>query len=197
MLKKNIYIFFSFLQNPFEILIFFTNYCFLWYFCGHSIRGGRAYAEKADNVIWGGLGKCWRPLTKGGGGVRQMLTLADKWGRGGLDPPIFGWHNLWTAPNQLFTCVQYEKTFHCVSSTIIPYSTCSQLSRLLLAGSWHRQLVDSPWWQRVLGVMLENYLLLLLLLVRPYLQFWGSSLYVNMCETQFPDLILASLAAQS
>ena len=27
---------------------------------------------------------------KGGRGVGEMLTLDDKWGRGGLDPPIFG-----------------------------------------------------------------------------------------------------------
>ena len=29
-------------------------------------------------------------LTKGGGGVGEMLTMADKGGRGDLDPPIFG-----------------------------------------------------------------------------------------------------------
>ena len=47
-------------------------------------------------------------LTKGGGvvgeiltmadkgvrGVGEMLTIADEGGRGGLDPPIFGLHNL-------------------------------------------------------------------------------------------------------
>ena len=27
-------------------------------------------------------------LTKGGGGVGEMLTMADKGGRGGLDPPF-------------------------------------------------------------------------------------------------------------
>ena len=27
---------------------------------------------------------------KGGGGVGEKLTIADKWGMGGLDPPIFG-----------------------------------------------------------------------------------------------------------
>ena len=37
-------------------------------------------------------------LTKGGGGVGEMLTTADEGGRGGLDPPIFGGHNLGTAP---------------------------------------------------------------------------------------------------
>ena len=34
-----------------------------------------------------------------------MLTMADKGGRGGLDPPIFGWHNLWTAPYWTFSTV--------------------------------------------------------------------------------------------
>ena len=29
-------------------------------------------------------------LTKGGGGVEEMLTMADKGWRRGLDPPIFG-----------------------------------------------------------------------------------------------------------
>ena len=29
-------------------------------------------------------------LTKGEGGVGEMLTMADKGERGGLDPPIFG-----------------------------------------------------------------------------------------------------------
>ena len=27
-------------------------------------------------------------------GVGEMLTMADEGGRGGLDPPIFGLHNL-------------------------------------------------------------------------------------------------------
>ena len=27
-------------------------------------------------------------MTKGGGGVGEMLTMADKGGRGGLDPPF-------------------------------------------------------------------------------------------------------------
>ena len=29
-------------------------------------------------------------LTEGGGGVGEMLTMADKGGRGGLDPPFLG-----------------------------------------------------------------------------------------------------------
>ena len=31
----------------------------------------------------GASGKCWRKLTRGGGGVSQMLTIADEGGRGG------------------------------------------------------------------------------------------------------------------
>ena len=38
----------------------------------------------------GGLGKCWQWLTKEGGGA---------WA-----PPIFGWHNLGTAPYQISYC---------------------------------------------------------------------------------------------
>ena len=37
----------------------------------------------------------------GRGEAGEMLTMADKGGRGGLDPSIFGWHNVWTAPNEL------------------------------------------------------------------------------------------------
>ena len=37
---------------------------------------------------------------KGGGGVGEMLTMADKGGGGVWPPPIFGWHNLWTAPKR-------------------------------------------------------------------------------------------------
>ena len=46
----------------------------------------------------GGLGKCWLGLTKGGVWAGEMLPMADREGRGGLDTPIFGLHNLWTAP---------------------------------------------------------------------------------------------------
>ena len=49
-------------------------------------------------LFWGGFEKCWQWLTKGGGVVGEMLTMDDEGGRGGLDPPVFGWHNLWTAP---------------------------------------------------------------------------------------------------
>ena len=74
-------------------------------------EGGIEYADKTDvakggwanaDIGWqrreGGLGKCWLWLTKGGGLVGEMMTMADKGGRGGVDPLIFGWHNLWTAP---------------------------------------------------------------------------------------------------
>ena len=40
-------------------------------------------------------------LTKadeGGGGVSQMLTIADGGGRGGPGTPDFSWRNMWTAP---------------------------------------------------------------------------------------------------
>ena len=47
----------------------------------------------------GASGKCWRKLTRGGGGVSQMLTIADGGGRGGPGTPDFGWRNMWTAPN--------------------------------------------------------------------------------------------------
>ena len=36
-------------------------------------------------------------LTKGGGGVSQLLTITDK-GGGGSRRPKYGWHNLWTVP---------------------------------------------------------------------------------------------------
>ena len=35
---------------------------------------------------------------EGGGGVSQMLTIADGGGRGGVGTPVFGWRNMWTAP---------------------------------------------------------------------------------------------------
>ena len=37
-------------------------------------------------------------LTKGGVGVRQLLTIADKGEREGPDHPKYGWHNLCTVP---------------------------------------------------------------------------------------------------
>ena len=40
-------------------------------------------------------------LTKadeGGGGVSQMLTIADERGEGGPGSPDFCWRNMWTAP---------------------------------------------------------------------------------------------------
>ena len=43
---------------------------------------------------------CWFCLTKGGRGVSQLLIFADKGGRVGLDPPIFGWRHMWTAPKR-------------------------------------------------------------------------------------------------
>ena len=46
----------------------------------------------------GASSKCWRKLTRGGGGVSQMLTIADEGGRGGPGTPDFGWRNMWTAP---------------------------------------------------------------------------------------------------
>ena len=45
----------------------------------------------------GGSSKCWRLLTKGGGGVRQLLTIVDEGGREGMKTSKIGWHNMWTA----------------------------------------------------------------------------------------------------
>ena len=42
-------------------------------------------------------------LTRGGGGVKQMLTIADEGGRGGLKTSEIGWRNMWTAPNQFLS----------------------------------------------------------------------------------------------
>ena len=41
-----------------------------------------------------------------------MLTMADKGGRGGLDPPIFDWHNLWTAPNTSIILKEKKNYFY-------------------------------------------------------------------------------------
>ena len=63
-------------------------------------------------VIEGVSAKGWRRLTRGGGGVKQMLTIADEGGKGGqaiaddcwrgeeggLKTPEIGWRNIWTAP---------------------------------------------------------------------------------------------------
>ena len=35
-----------------------------------------------------------------GGGVKQMLTIADEEVRGDLKTPKFGWRDMWTAPKQ-------------------------------------------------------------------------------------------------
>ena len=50
----------------------------------------------------GASSKCWRKLTRGGGGVSQMLTIADGGGRGGPGTPDFGWRNMWTNPKSTF-----------------------------------------------------------------------------------------------
>ena len=47
---------------------------------------------------WGRNNKAYNGWKRGGGGAGEILTMADEGGRGGLNPPIFGWHNLWTAP---------------------------------------------------------------------------------------------------
>ena len=41
----------------------------------------KVYVENCSTK--GPSGKCWRKLTRGGGGVSQMLTIADEGGRGG------------------------------------------------------------------------------------------------------------------
>ena len=48
--------------------------------------GGIEFVDKIDSERKGGLGKKLIWLTKGGGGVGEMLTLAGKGGRGGLPP---------------------------------------------------------------------------------------------------------------
>ena len=55
-----------------SLLLFFPVQC-LWMCLGKEGEGG----------VWQMLTK----LTKRGGGVGEMLTIADKGGRGGLDPP--------------------------------------------------------------------------------------------------------------
>ena len=48
-----------------------------------------------------GLANFWFFLTRGGGGVRQFLIFGWQGGEAGSGPPpIFGWHNMWTAPNK-------------------------------------------------------------------------------------------------
>ena len=62
---------------------------------------GKGVMQMLTRLTKGGEGeeeKCWQWLTKGGGRVGELLKMADKVGRGGLDPTIFGWHNLLTAP---------------------------------------------------------------------------------------------------
>ena len=51
----------------------------------------------------GGLGKCWQGWQRGEGGLGKCWQWLTK-GEGGLDPPNFGWHNLWTAPYLLTFC---------------------------------------------------------------------------------------------
>ena len=65
-------------------------------------RGDWANADIADKWGRGGWGNADIGWQRGEGGVAwEMLKMVDKGrsGKGwGLDPPIFGWHNLWTAP---------------------------------------------------------------------------------------------------
>ena len=53
---------------------------------GQKKRGGLANTNRADKV---GGGECLQWLTKGERGFGEMLKMADKGGRGGLDPPHF------------------------------------------------------------------------------------------------------------
>ena len=46
----------------------------------------------------GGLANFWFFWQGGEGGKAIFKFLADKGGWGGLDPPCFCWHNMWTAP---------------------------------------------------------------------------------------------------
>ena len=46
---------------------------------------------------------------EGGGGLSQMLTIADGGGRGGPGIPDFGWRNMWTAPNWRSKGLQFQK----------------------------------------------------------------------------------------
>ena len=46
-----------------------------------------ANADKLTKV-GGGVGEMLTMADKGGGGGWEMLTMADKGGRGGLDPPF-------------------------------------------------------------------------------------------------------------
>ena len=62
-------------------------------------EGGIEYADKLARQKGGG--GMLTLADKGGGGVWEMLTLADKSGRWGLDPLHFGWHTFCTAPNFL------------------------------------------------------------------------------------------------
>ena len=58
-------------------------------------KGGSANADKG----WQGGGgvKCWLLLTRGQGG----LFFCWRGGQGGLIFFFFGWHDMWTAPNEL------------------------------------------------------------------------------------------------
>ena len=53
-------------------------------------EGGIKYVHKTDIEKNGGVRQTLTKLTKGGGDVGAMLTMADKGWMGGLDPPIFG-----------------------------------------------------------------------------------------------------------
>ena len=99
---------------------------------------------------------------KGGGGISHFLILADKVG-GGLDPPIFGWHNMWTAPNG---------RNHCVPSSLLP-------TRLLGRGYWQQSL---PEWRHWLGSLLPYTLGLDGILILHRLSFSQLSLFLPHVE---------------
>ena len=53
-------------------------------------KHGIEYVDKTAQQRDGGGGQMLTWLTKGERGVGEMMILADKGGRGGMVPPIFG-----------------------------------------------------------------------------------------------------------
>ena len=69
-----------------------------------------------------------RQPPEGGEGVRQMLTIADGGGRGGVVTLVFGWRNMWTAPCICLTfstvCFQVSPQIACIKRCKVTLVRC-------------------------------------------------------------------------
>ena len=111
----------------------------------------------------GVLGKCWRKLTRGGGGVSQMLTIADEGGRGGKPNADYCWQGvcgsskilkiysfLQCAPSNatLYECI--HKPFNMIQITKENFwPTCAGTPLMYSSEGWQMGWMADPLWRRL------------------------------------------------